>query len=108
MKAMTGCAIGGRRLRSVCLSNPTDPQVINNRIQLLTQAQSKYANNDTISQAISATINALSNGQQVDMRQLFAADAVSAAVEAAEATVAINNSKPLSESLKFPASREQD
>jgi hypothetical protein len=71
MKAMTVAQLAGGGFGPFASQNPTDPQVINNRIQLLTQAQSKYANNDTISQAISATINALSNGQQVDMRQLF-------------------------------------
>jgi len=71
MKAMTVVQLAGGGFGPFAAQSPTDPQVINNRIQLLTSLQSQYPNNDTLSQAINATINALSSGQQVDMRQLF-------------------------------------
>ena len=71
VKAMTVVQLAGGGFGPFASQSPTDPQVINNRIQLLTQAQSKYANNETILQAVNATINALSSGQPVDMRQLF-------------------------------------
>jgi hypothetical protein len=50
---------------------PQDPQVINNRIQLLTSLQSKYTNDEQLSQVIAATINSLQSGQPMDFRQLF-------------------------------------
>jgi uncharacterized membrane protein YgcG len=50
---------------------PTDPQVINSRVQLLTSLQSQFAGDDQMSQAITATIAALQSGQPVDMRQMF-------------------------------------
>jgi hypothetical protein len=71
MKAMTVVQLAGGGFGPFAAPSPTDPQVINNRIQLLTSLQSQYPNNDTLLQAINATINALSSGQQVDMRQLF-------------------------------------
>ena len=71
MKAMTVVQLAGGGFGPFAGQSPTDPQVINNRIQLLTSLQSQYPNNDTLSQAINATINALSSGQPVDMRQLF-------------------------------------
>ena len=71
MKAMTVVQLAGGGFGPFASQSPTDPQVINNRIQLLTSMQSQYANNDAISQAINATISALSSGQPVDMRQLF-------------------------------------
>ena len=71
MKAMTVVQLSGGGFGPFAAQSPTDPQVINNRIQLLTSLQSQYSNNDTLSQAINATINALSSGQPVDMRQLF-------------------------------------
>ena len=70
-KAMTIVQLAGGGFGPFASQNPTDPQVINNRIQLLTSLQSQYPNNDTLLQAINATISALSSGQQVDMRQLF-------------------------------------
>jgi hypothetical protein len=53
--------------------SPTDPQVINSRINLLNQllSQPAYANDETMAQAINATVNALQNGTSVDMRQFF-------------------------------------
>ncbi len=71
MKAMTVVQLAGGGFGPFAAQSPTDPQVINNRIQLLTSLLSQYPNNDTLSQAINATISALSSGQQVDMRQLF-------------------------------------
>ena len=71
MKAMTVAQLAGGGFGPFASPSPTDPQVINNRIQLLTSMQSQYANNDAISQAINATISALSSGQPVDLRQFF-------------------------------------
>jgi hypothetical protein len=71
MKAMTIVQLAGGGFGPFAAQSPTDPQVINNRIQLLTSLQSQYPNNDTLLQAINATISALSSGQPVDMRQLF-------------------------------------
>jgi len=53
--------------------SPTDPQVINSRINLLNQllSQPAYASDETMVQAINATVNALQNGTSVNMRQFF-------------------------------------
>jgi uncharacterized membrane protein YgcG len=50
---------------------PTDPQVISGRIALLNSVAAQYANDEQMSQAITATINALQGGPPVDPRQLF-------------------------------------
>jgi uncharacterized membrane protein YgcG len=53
---------------------PTDPQVISGRLNLLKQQESAFANDQTLSQAISMAEDALQNGSQIqpqDMRQLF-------------------------------------
>jgi hypothetical protein len=50
---------------------PTDPQVIKSRILLLNSLQSQFASDDQMSQALSATIGALSGGPPVDPRQIF-------------------------------------
>jgi hypothetical protein len=71
MKAMTIVQLAGGGFGPFAAQSPTDPQVINNRIQMLTSLQSQYPNNDTLLQAINATISALTSGQPVDMRQLF-------------------------------------
>ena len=71
MKAMTIAQLAGGGFGPFASQSPTDPQVIAARKDLLTQALSKYANDEMLSQAINATINALSNGQPVDMRQLL-------------------------------------
>lgn len=71
MKAMTIVQLAGGGFGPFASQSPTDPQVINNRIQLLTSLQSQYPDNNTISQAINQTISALSSGQPVDPRQLF-------------------------------------
>jgi hypothetical protein len=71
VKAMTIVQLAGGGFGPFTSQSPTDPQVINNRIQLLTSLLSQYPNNNTLSQAINATMSALSSGQQVDMRQLF-------------------------------------
>jgi hypothetical protein len=71
MKAMTIVQLAGGGFGPFAAQSPTDPQVINNRIQMLTSLQSQYPNNDTLLQAINATISALASGQPVDMRQLF-------------------------------------
>jgi hypothetical protein len=73
MKAMTIVQLAGGGFGPFAAQSPTDPQVINNRVYILNQllSQPAYANNDTLSQAINATTNALSSGQPVDMRQFF-------------------------------------
>jgi hypothetical protein len=71
MKAMTIVQLAGGGFGPFASQSPTDPQVINNRIQMLTALQSQYPNNDTLLQAINAATNALSSGQPVDTRQLF-------------------------------------
>jgi uncharacterized membrane protein YgcG len=50
---------------------PTDPQVVNGRVQLLNSLQSQFAGDQQMSQVLSATITALQSGQPVDMRQIF-------------------------------------
>jgi hypothetical protein len=53
---------------------PTDPQVISGRIALLNSAQSQFANDPTLSQAIPLAITALQNGtpiQPQDLRPIF-------------------------------------
>ena len=50
---------------------PQDPQVVNNRIQLLTSLQPQFAADEQLSQVITATISSLQTGQPLDMRQLF-------------------------------------
>ena len=50
---------------------PTDPQLVSNRIQLLTSLQSQFTGDQQLSQAITATVTALQSGQPLDMRQLF-------------------------------------
>jgi len=71
MKAMTVMQLAGGGFGPFASQSPTDPQVINNRIQLLTSLQAQYPNNDTLLQAINMTISALSSGQPVDPRQIF-------------------------------------
>ena len=70
MKAMTIVQLAGGGFGPFTSQSPTDPQVINNRIKLLTSLLSQYPDNNTLSQAINATSSALSSGQQVDWRQL--------------------------------------
>jgi hypothetical protein len=53
---------------------PTDPQVISGRLSLLKQQETTFANDQTISQAITLAENALQNGTSVqpqEMRQIF-------------------------------------
>jgi hypothetical protein len=53
---------------------PTDPQVISSRLNLLKQQESAFANDQTLSQAITLAENALQNGSPIqpqDMRQIF-------------------------------------
>jgi len=71
MKAFTVAQLAGGGFGPFASAAPTDPQVVSARVQLLSQLQSQYANDPELSQAISLTLNALSNGQSVDMRQLF-------------------------------------
>jgi hypothetical protein len=72
-KAFTVAQLAGGGFGPFSSPNPTDPQVVNSRINILNQllSQPAYANDETMSQIISATINALQNGTSVDMRQLF-------------------------------------
>jgi hypothetical protein len=71
MKAFTVAQLAGGGFGPFASSAPTDPQVVSARVQLLTQLQSQYANDPELAQVFSLTINALSSGQPVDMRQLF-------------------------------------
>jgi hypothetical protein len=73
MKAMTIVQLAGGGFGPFTSQSPTDPQAINSRIKILNQllSQPAYANNETMAQAINATVNALQNGTSVDMRQLF-------------------------------------
>jgi hypothetical protein len=71
MKAFAVAQLAGGGFGPFASPTPIDPQVVGTRVQLLTQLQSQYANDPELSQAISLTINALSNNQPVDMRQLF-------------------------------------
>jgi hypothetical protein len=70
-KAFTIAQLAGGGFGPFASESPSDPQVVSARVQLLNQLQSQYANDQTMSQAIALTIDALSNGQPVDMRQLF-------------------------------------
>jgi hypothetical protein len=73
MKAFAIAQLAGGGFGPFSSSSPTDPQVISSRVNILQQllSQPAYANDETMSQIISATINALQNGTSVDMRQLF-------------------------------------
>jgi hypothetical protein len=70
-KAFTVIQLAGGGFGPFASESPTDPQVISSRVQLLTSLQSQYANDNQMSQAISATISALQGGQPVDPRQVF-------------------------------------
>jgi hypothetical protein len=70
-KMFTIAQLAGGGFGPFAAESPTDPQVVSARVQLLNQVQSQYASDQQLSQAITATIDALQNGQQVDMRQLF-------------------------------------
>ncbi|HVU09267.1 MAG TPA: hypothetical protein VHG89_12060 [Verrucomicrobiae bacterium] len=71
VKTFVVAQLAGGGFGPFAAASPTDPQMVNGRIQLLNQLQSQYANDQQMSQTISATIDALQNGQSVDMRQLF-------------------------------------
>lgn len=73
LKAATIAQLAGGGFGPFNSQSPTDPQVVNSRIGILTQllSQPAYANDETMSQIITATIGALQNGTPVDMRQLF-------------------------------------
>lgn len=70
-KMFTVAQLAGGGFGPFAAESPTDPQVVSARVQLLNQVQSQYASDQQLSQAITATIDALQNGQPVDMRQLF-------------------------------------
>jgi len=73
LKAATVAQLAGGGFGPFNSQSPTDPQVINSRVNILTQllSQPAYANDETMSQVITATIGALQSGTPVDMRQLF-------------------------------------
>ena len=71
LKAFTVAQLAGGGFGPFAQAAPTDPQMVNGRIQLLTQLQQQYASDQELSQAITLTINALSSGQPVNMRQIF-------------------------------------
>jgi hypothetical protein len=70
-KSFTIIQLAGGGFGPFTSSSPTDPQVVNNRIQLLNSLSAQYAGDETLAPAINATIAALTSGQPVDMRQLF-------------------------------------
>ena len=61
------------------VDGPTDPQVVNSRIQLLTSLQPQFANDEELSPVIAATIASLQSGQPLDFRQFFGGDRKSVA-----------------------------
>jgi hypothetical protein len=73
LKAVTVAQLAGGGFGPFNSQSPTDPQIINSRVNILTQllSQPAYANDETMSQVIAATIGALQSGTPVDMRQLF-------------------------------------
>lgn len=73
MKMFTIAQLAGGGFGRMNNQMPTDPNIVNARITLLKQLQSQpqFASDQMLSQTIDATINALSSGKPVDMRQLF-------------------------------------
>ncbi len=73
-KAFTVIALAGGGFGPFASDAPTDPQVISSRLSLLKQQESAFANDQTMSQAITLAENALQNGSSIqpqDMRQIF-------------------------------------
>jgi hypothetical protein len=75
VKAFTIAQLAGGGFGPFNSQSPTDPQVINSRIQLLNSLSAQYAGDETLSQALAFTINNLNNllnGQPIqDPGQLF-------------------------------------
>jgi uncharacterized membrane protein YgcG len=73
-KAFTVIALAGGGFGPFASDAPTDPQVISSRLSLLKQQEATFANDSTMSQAITLAETALQNGSSVqpqDMRQIF-------------------------------------
>jgi uncharacterized membrane protein YgcG len=73
-KAFTVIALAGGGFGPFASEAPTDSQVISSRLNLLKQQESAFANDPTMSQAITLAETALQNGSTVqpqDMRQIF-------------------------------------
>jgi hypothetical protein len=73
-KAFTIIQLAGAGFGPFASEAPTDPQIISGRIALLNSVQSQFANDQTLSQAITMAENALQNGSTIqpqDMRQIF-------------------------------------
>lgn len=73
-KAFTIIQLAGGGFGPFASEAPTDPQVISSRLNLLKQQESAFANDPTMSQAITMAENALQNGSTIqpqDMRQIF-------------------------------------
>jgi hypothetical protein len=73
-KAFTIIALAGGGFGPFASDAPTDPQVISTRLNLLKQQETAFANDQTMSQAITMAENALQNGSSIqpqDMRQIF-------------------------------------
>jgi hypothetical protein len=73
-KAFTVIALAGGGFGPFASDAPTDPQVISSRLSLLKQQESAFANDQTMSQAITLAENALQSGSSIqpqDMRQIF-------------------------------------
>jgi hypothetical protein len=75
-KAFAVMQLAGGGFGPMASDMPTDPQVVSGRIALLNSVASQYANDPTLTAAISAATTALQNGQPIqrdDMRQIFRA-----------------------------------
>jgi hypothetical protein len=73
-RAFTVIQLAGGGFGPFASEAPTDPQIVSSRLNLLKQQESAFANDPTMSQAITMTENALQNGTSIqpqDMRQIF-------------------------------------
>jgi hypothetical protein len=73
-RAFTILQLAGGGFGPFASDAPSDPQVVSSRLSLLKQQEAAFANDPTMSQAITMTENALQSGtplQPQDMRQIF-------------------------------------
>jgi len=73
-KAFTIIQLAGGGFGPFASDAPTDPQVVSSRLRLLQQQESAFANDPTMSQAITLAENALQSGQPIqpqDIRPIF-------------------------------------
>ena len=71
LKAMVIIQQAGGGFGPFASETPTDPQIISGKLNVLKQLQSQYASDETLSAALTATIDALSGGPAVDPRQIL-------------------------------------